>query len=90
MVIKFLINILELVVIAKITWMVLKYFIRKLLFGNKSKRKGFSASSKIGYMISKEIHVRLNNMMKAQKERLMIEDSPNVTELKKYKSKKAN
>lgn len=93
MLLQFLINVVELIIIVKIAYKVGKYFVRKWLFGKKSKRKGFSAFSKIKYMISKRIHAKLNSMMKAQKESLASQQQDsqsNVINFKNHQSKKVN
>jgi hypothetical protein len=87
--VKFFVNIVELIIIVKITYVVLRYFVKRM-FRKKSKRSHFSAFSKVKYMISKQIHSKLNSMIKQQKENLAVKDSPNVIDFKKYKRKVVN
>jgi len=93
---KFLLEILEIVIVLKISYKLLKYFLFRKK-STKSKRKGLSITGKIWVLISRRVHYKLNQMLKTQKESLAsanteIQDPSNtkVVNIRKYKSKNAN
>lgn len=84
---KFLINIVEIFVISKITYRVVRYCVVRKFSNKSSKRKRDSDFKLARLFISNKIHYKLVDMLKEQKENLHIQDSPNIIPFKKYKRK---
>lgn len=90
--IKFLINIIELAIIAKVSYKVIKFFfVRKKYEKNK---KGKSILGKISYIISENIHHHLDQRIKAQIAKrtadITQQSQNNVVDFKKYTKTKSN
>ena len=95
--IKFIINIVELVIICRVTYKVVKFFVVRR-FGKKTskgKRNNLSILKKISLLISRKLHMKLNEMIKKQKESLVntqqsSDTNTKIINMKKYKKINTN
>jgi hypothetical protein len=82
---KELLDVLLLIVVARLMWKGFRFFTKK------DKRFKKSIAGKIGLLLSRWVHGKLDRMIVKQKENLAKkEQGDNVIQLEKYKSVKGN
>lgn len=86
MIIKTVINLVEIIIIAQVLYKIGRFFLTKKKYGKN--KKGKSIIGKVAYLISNNMHYCLDNRIKAQIKRNADErqqSSNKVIEIKKYK-----
>lgn len=91
MIIKTIINLVEITILVKILYRIGAFFLVRKKYGKY--KKGKSIAGKIGMLMSNKVHDMLDNMIKAQKAKRLEAKEPQVNNeviFKVYKGSKAN